>query len=103
MKSRKQILTLAIAGILASSPLIHGSNAFAATAKAPTEQAASEAVTAASSDADNASLINTVEEAYKALREIRGARVAIFNGSPEEAVKLTNEAHSDLAVARDTM
>lgn len=98
MNTRKPLLTLAIAGILGGSSFILGSNAFAETKATTTE-----AVIAASSDADESSFIKTVDEAYKALHEIRAARMAIFNGQPEEAVKLTGEAHTDLAAANTTM
>ncbi|ASJ75674.1 YfdX family protein [Granulosicoccus antarcticus] len=126
MNPRKQLLTLAIAGILGSSTLILGSSAFAQSTtpatdkpvaevvtpapsdvaqstKAATETTATEAEKIASSNEAKPSLIKTVDEAYKALQEIRGARMAIFNGSPEQAVKLTGEARTDLAAANDSM
>ncbi len=103
MNTRKQLLTLTIAGILGSAPFLLSGNALAETTKAGNDNNATEAVIAASTDADEASFIKTVDEAYKALEEIRGARMALFNGAPEEAVKLTGEAHTDLVKAKDAM
>jgi hypothetical protein len=110
MNPKKQLLSLAVAGILGSSPILLSGTALAAstaatnqTTTATAQATTNEAVVAASTDADESSFIQTVDEAYKALREIRAARLAIFNGTPEEAIKLTDEAQKDLMVANKDM
>ena len=44
--------------------------------------------------------MKTVNEAYEALREVRAARMAIFNGHPEAAKKLVEDARKNLEEAQ---
>jgi len=50
--------------------------------------------------AEDNEMLRTSEDAQKALRDIRAARIAIFNGSGEQAVKLVSQADADLKRAR---
>ena len=104
MKTRKPLLTLAMAGILGSSTLVLGTGSFAAdTAEAANDKLATEVIADTSTKADDSSFIRTAEEAFKALQEIRAARVAIFNGNPEEAVKLSDIAQKELTAAKTSI
>lgn len=105
MNTRKTILTLALASAMGSAPLLMTGTAFAAETEAQTidKTAVEDAVVKASTDAEEANFIKTVDEAYKAIREIRAARIAIFNGTPEEAAKFADEAQKDLKVAQDSL
>ena len=104
MKTRKPLLALTMAGILGSSALVLGTSSFATdTAEAANDKSVTEVVADTSISADDSSFIKTADEAYKALQEIRAARVAIFNGNPEEAVKLSDIAQKELTAARTSI
>ena len=104
MNTRKSFITLAMVGVLGGSTLALGTSSFAAdTASAANDKSATEVVADASTKTDESAFIKTADEAYKALQEIRAARVAIFNGNPEEAVKLSDVAHQELTAARTTI
>ena len=104
MKTRKPLLALTMAGILGSSTLVLGTSSFAAdTAEAANDNSATEVIADTSISADDSSFIKTADEAYKALQEIRAARVAIFNGNPEEAVKLSDIAQKELTAAKTSI
>ncbi len=50
--------------------------------------------------AKNLAAVKSVDEAYRAMREIRAARFAIFDGSTEAAQTLVDAALSDIAKAK---
>lgn len=60
------------------------------------DTALKDAVATASEAAADREIIQTVDEAYRALREIRAARLAIFNGAPDQAVNFATEAATNL-------
>jgi hypothetical protein len=96
-KSKLSIATLALlAGV---SAVTHVVPSYASEADKPTADAVANLAAKAKDDA----IINTVDEAYKALREVRAARLAIFNGSTDEAMKLTTEAQKNLLSAQSQM
>ena len=77
--------------------------AYAADTKAPTAATASKdavAATTAAAIEKDAQFIRTVDDAFRALREVRAARIAIFNGSPEAASELVSAASKDLQAAQ---
>ncbi|MGX5720459.1 YfdX family protein [Shinella zoogloeoides] len=49
---------------------------------------------------DSAGLIRPIDEAYRAVREIREARQAIFDGAPDKAIALVSEAKTDMQVVQ---
>ncbi len=59
-------------------------------------KAVSKDAVATVSEAANDQIIKTVDEAYQALRGIRAARLAIFNGTPDMATKYADKAVVDL-------
>lgn len=56
-------------------------------------------VVQATSNAKNTGSVKTVEDAYTAMREIRAARLAIFDGSGPAAISFVNDASKNLAAA----
>ena len=104
MDTRKKLLIMAMAGMLGSSTLMLGTSSFAGeTAKAATDASATEVVAAKGTETDAPKFIKTADEALNALQQIRAARVAIFNGEPENAVKLSDVAQKDLTTAQGYM
>lgn len=69
-------------------------------AAAPAPAAKPDAVAAATQTADQKALLKTVDEAYKAMREVRAARLAIFNGQTDVATNLVNDAAADMEAAQ---
>ncbi len=57
-------------------------------------------VVQATSNAKTTGSVKTVEEAYTAMREIRAARLAIFDGSGPAAISFVNDASKKLAAAK---
>ncbi|WP_339763240.1 YfdX family protein [uncultured Hoeflea sp.] len=107
MNTKSRILTTAMAALLATAPIIGATYARAAdTTKAATEQTAAKetkAVDAQLNASEDKAIIKTMNEAYKALREIHAARLAIFNGTPEAATNFVNLAQADLQTASEKM
>lgn len=64
-----------------------------------TTAVAHDPVVQATSNAKNAGIIKTVDDAYMAMREIRAARLAIFDGSGPAATTFVNEASTKLKTA----
>lgn len=60
-----------------------------------------DAVAKISEKAKDEAIIKTTDDAFYALRAVQAARLAIFNGSIAEAVKLVNEAKTDMLKAKD--
>ncbi|MDM8010915.1 MAG: YfdX family protein [Parasphingorhabdus sp.] len=57
-------------------------------------------VAQATGNAKNTGVIRTVEDAYTAMREIRAARLAIFDGSGPAAISFVNDAAKKLEAAK---
>ncbi len=96
-------LALAIASLLAA-PLAYSQSATpaakpAAPATAAKPAAAPKMDAAAKPDAGAKDLMKFSEDGNRALREIRGARIAIFNGDPKNAMELMAKAKTDVAAA----
>jgi hypothetical protein len=90
MKIKTSIASLAAAGMIAASPLVMLNNASASTA-APVAQ---ETV-----DSGDQAIIKTVDEAYQGLRQVRAARLAIFNGQTDVALEHVAAAEADFTAA----
>jgi len=69
------------------------------TAPAPAKDAVA---TATQTSQDNA-ILKTADDAYKGIREVRAARIAIFNGQPDQAKSFVDNAHKDFEAAQATM
>ena len=59
-------------------------------------------VVQATGNAKNTATVKTVEDAYTAMREIRAARLAIFDGSGPAAISFVNDASKKLEAAKIT-
>jgi hypothetical protein len=99
MKTNSKISVIAVAALMGASAVTFARPTFAADAMKP----ATDAVASVAAKAKDDSIINTVEDAYKALREIRASRLAIFNGSTDEALKLATEAQTNFQSAETQM
>lgn len=93
------LVTLAMASTLA--PL----NGAIAANQEPSAQTTDTAVTipdavAKATQKDQGAFIKTADEAFKALREVRAARIAIFNGDTDNALKFVTDAKSDMEAAK---
>jgi hypothetical protein len=64
-----------------------------------TKQAKVDPMAQATATARDAAAVKTVDEAYSALREVRAARFAIFDGSTDEAKKLIDAAVANFTKA----
>ncbi|SDE15789.1 YfdX protein [Rhodospira trueperi] len=95
MKTLKTISALALAGTMIALPVV---NATAQAAGAAVEQAS-----ATPTAEDKQTSLKIMDEAFSAIREIHAARLAIFNGEPDQAKKFVNEASSDLAAVQDNV
>ena len=107
MNTKSKILTAAMAALLATAPVIGAGFAHAADATKPaTAQASAQetkTVDAQLNATEDKAIIKTMDEAYKAVRDIHAARVAIFNGTPDAAADLVKTAQADLKTATDKM
>ncbi len=93
-------LTKPVAALAVMSTLYAGGLSLAGSAFAADPSKPADAVAAATQSKSDGALLKTVDEAYKALREIRAARLAIFNGQAEQASKFVADAQKDLAAAK---
>jgi len=103
MKSVRSPLAILLAGTIAAIPLAgfaeqaaNSTAAPAATAPAKTPDAVA-AATASSADQD---LVTTVDDAFKAMREVRAARLALFDGNSEAAGQMVQAAVTDMTAAQ---
>jgi hypothetical protein len=94
MKIRSSIVSLAAASMIAASPLAMLNNAAAAT----TPTVAQETV-----DSGDQTILKTVDEALQGLRQVHAARLAIFNGQTDVALKHATEAEQDFTVVEKTL
>lgn len=111
MNTHTKIAVVAISALMSASslatvvPAFAGNATPAATTAAPAQPAASraskDAVAKVSETAKDDAIIKTVDDAYKAMREIQAARLAIFNGSTDDATKLVDEAQVSMKAAQD--
>ncbi|MCW2310054.1 YfdX family protein [Rhodobium gokarnense] len=105
MKTRRNMTAVALAGALAALPVIAATAGYAAdqkAAEATTKAAGADAV-AAALDTKDKKIIKTVDEAYRGVREVRAARLAIFNGTPDVATEFVDKAATDLKTAQSSM
>jgi hypothetical protein len=86
MQIKTSIASLAAAGLIAASPLVMLNNASAST----TTPAAEVTI-----DSRDQAIIKTVDEAMQGLRQIHAARLAIFNGDTDVALKHVTAAEVD--------
>lgn len=101
MISHKRPTALALAGALATAPFLYSSAVFAdQTQPNRTATDQMDAVAQTSNNAEDGAMVKTVDEAYWALRDIRAARFAIFNGSTDSAAKFIDSAHDELQTAQ---
>jgi YfdX protein len=99
MQTKSKISVIAMSLVMGASALAYPRATFAAEAVKPTL----DAVASVAAKAKDDSIININQEAYDALREVRAARLAIFNGSTAEALKQATEAQKNLLVAQANM
>ncbi|WP_300087651.1 YfdX family protein [uncultured Nitrosomonas sp.] len=68
---------------------------------ADSHPAQKDAVAKVSEKARDEAIIKTADDAFHSLRAVQAARLAIFNGSIDEAVKLVSEAKTDMLKTKD--
>ncbi|MEE4014824.1 YfdX family protein [Roseibium sp. FZY0029] len=90
------------AGALQVAPALADSKAPAAVEQSAATPAKDAVATATQSSEDNA-ILKTVDDAYKAVREVRAARIAIFNGQPDQATSFVTSAQKDFEAAQAAM
>ncbi|MCC6195174.1 MAG: YfdX family protein [Burkholderiales bacterium] len=102
MNARLKMTVTALSALLSAGALVAASPALAADAAKPAATAAAkqDAVAAASQKAKDDAMIKTVDEAYLAMREVQAARLAIFNGSPDQAQKFISQAKANMQLAQ---
>lgn len=99
MKPAAKITALFLAGATAAAPLA----ALAGTAPEPMPPSPQPSASSQAAPSQSQALIKTSDAALTALRDVRAARLAIFNGNTAQADKLTKAAlhEMDTAVAKD--
>ncbi|KEO51587.1 YfdX family protein [Thioclava pacifica] len=94
MKRNSKILALMLSGTLVAGPLAF--NALPALADqaqpAATSPQGTDAVAKTTASSTDNELLSTVDDAYTAMREVRAARLALFDGNTDMATKMTNDA-----------
>lgn len=115
MNARSKFTVTALSALLSAGALATTSAVLAAdmatpaaaptaTAKPAAPNAATamkqDAVASVSDKAKDDTMIKTVDEAYRAMREVQAARLAIFNGMPDQAQKFVDQAKADMQVAQ---
>lgn len=95
MKNSRKIVAFAVAGLMTASPFLATMSANAAPKAQPKD-----AVARMSNSAKSKSIIKTDDEAYKSLRGIRAARLAIFNGEVGQAKKIAVAALKSMTAAQ---
>ncbi|MCA0425158.1 MAG: YfdX family protein [Proteobacteria bacterium] len=100
MKRRTQLAVGLALGIAAASPALNFALAAdtkpAAAAEAAKAAPANAAPAAAAERAKAVEMVRASDELYSAVRQAHGARLAIFQGQPEEARKLVADAMKNL-------
>jgi hypothetical protein len=94
MKIKTSIASLAAAGLIAASSLVMLNNASAST----TTPAAEVTI-----DSRDQAIIKTVDEAMQGLRQIHAARLAIFNGDTDVALKHVTAAEVDFTATEQAI
>ncbi|TYC69018.1 YfdX family protein [Stappia sp. BW2] len=90
------------AGALQIAPALADSKAPTAVEQTATTPAKDAVATATQSSEENA-ILKTADDAYQAIREVRAARIAIFNGQPDQATNFVNGAKKDFEAAQTAM
>lgn len=97
-----KVATIALSTLLGAGSLAAVTPAVADQAKSTTaESAAMDAVAKVAEKAKDDAIIKTVDDAFKAMREIQAARLAIFNGSTDDAAKFVGEARLNMQHAQE--
>lgn len=94
MKRSTKFLALALSSALIAGPASY-EMAFAGTATnaaATTTSQSGDAVAKATSSSTDTDLLTTVDDAYTAMRDVRAARLALFDGQTDMASKMTSDA-----------
>lgn len=94
MKRNSKLLALMLSGTLVAGPLAYGVLPALAdqTSPAATNQKSADAVAKTTSSSNDTELLTTVDDAYTAMREVRAARLALFDGNTDMATQMTNDA-----------
>lgn len=66
------------------------------TALSYTVSSSAENTAKSTEKAEDKAMIKTMDEAFKMMREVRAARLAIFNGATGDAIRLVKEAQADM-------
>ncbi len=95
MPVSRKITTAAVAAFMVATPLL-------AVAQSNAAETKNDPVATATAKVANkgSQLLKTSNEAYRALREVRAARLSIFNGDSNKATKFTNDAEKALLSAQ---
>ncbi len=101
------VASLAVVSVLAGGGLAYAGDAVPKAADhAQTQAAAKPAAQTAGTEAETAAdrkLVQTVDEAFSAMGEVRAARLALFDGAPEQASKYLTDAAGNLKKAEAQM
>lgn len=104
MNARAKFTVTALSALLSAGALATASPVLAADMAKPAAGTATaarqDAVASVSEKAKDDTMIKTVDEAYRAMREVQAARLAIFNGMPDQAQKFVDQAKADMQVAQ---
>ena len=112
MKNAHRSLAILLSGTLSVLPLAgHAGQAATGTpapaastaaTTAPTAAAAKvpDAVVAATTSSADQDLVATVDDAFKAMREVRAARLALFDGNTDAAGQMVTSASTDMTAAQ---
>jgi hypothetical protein len=94
MKRNSKLLALMLSGTLVAGPLAYGVLPALAdqTSPAATNQKSPDAVAKTTTSSNDTELLTTVDDAYTAMREVRAARLALFDGNTDMATQMTNDA-----------
>jgi len=100
MKISSNIAALAIAGLLASTSLqavSWAADSGTGATTAPKSDAVAQTTATINKDAQ---VLRTSDDLYRALREVRAARLAIFDGDSDTAKSMIDDVNKDLKAAR---
>ncbi|TMV92356.1 YfdX family protein [Thioclava sp. BHET1] len=93
MKRKSNLLALVLTTALAAGPVAALADQGSTGASTKTMQTNKDAVAQTTTSSNTSkSLVTTVDDAYSAMRDVRAARLALFDGQPKIADKMTNKA-----------
>jgi hypothetical protein len=99
MKRNTTLLALAMSGALIAGPMSYIAPAFAGSTPAASTQT-KDSVAKATASSANKQLLTTVNDAYTSMRDVRAARLALFDGNTDMAGKMTNDAIAKMKSAQ---